>query len=103
MRRRERIDRDVVEKSVNRSFFRSLSAGRTRSSARVTRAQFSPVRALLAHFPLGPRPWLAESAAGRPALVVGFAATLPGYFSCPFILGYGSSPSRCGPAWLTPP
>jgi hypothetical protein len=32
-------------------------------------------------------------------LFVGFAATVPGSdFSCPFIVGYGSSPSRRGPA-----
>ena len=43
------------------------------------------------------------SAADRSALFVGFTATMAGSdFSCPCIIGYGSSPSRCGPAAATP-
>src|SRR5438445_9271364 len=39
-----------------------------------------------------------DSAAGCPALFVGFAATIAeSDFPRPFIIGYGSSPSRCGP------
>src|ERR1035437_1890199 len=38
------------------------------------------------------------SAAGRPALFVGFAATMAeSDFPCSCIIGFGSSPSRCGP------
>src|SRR6202048_978155 len=38
------------------------------------------------------------SAAGRPALFGGFVATMTeSDFSCPCIIGFGSSPSRCGP------
>ena len=37
------------------------------------------------------------SAAVRSALFVGFIATMAERdFSCPYIIGYGSSPSRCG-------
>ena len=61
----------------------------------------SPVCALLARVPLGPRPWLHGSAAAAvlaPALFVGFAATTAvSDFSRSCIIGYGSSPSRCGP------
>ena len=47
---------------------------------------------------LGPRPCSAGSATGRPALFVGFTATMAECdFSRPFIAGYGSSPSRRGP------
>src|SRR5262249_37077517 len=39
-----------------------------------------------------------DSAAGCPALFVGFPATIAeSDFPRPFIIGYGSSPSRCGP------
>jgi hypothetical protein len=39
------------------------------------------------------------SAAGRSALFAGFSATMTeSDFSCPCIIGYGSSPSRCGPS-----
>src|SRR6202030_1370339 len=41
------------------------------------------------------------SAAGRPALFGGFVATMAeSDFSCPCIIGFGSSPSRCGPVGL---
>jgi hypothetical protein len=59
--------------------------------------------------PLGLRPWLHGSAANSSAvdcsaaecsaLFVGFTATMAeSDFSCPCIIGYGSSPSRCGPS-----
>src|ERR1700716_3592533 len=39
------------------------------------------------------------SAAGCTALFAGFTATMTeSDFSCPFIIGYGSSPFRCGPS-----
>src|SRR5947199_7641703 len=41
------------------------------------------------------------SAVGCSALFAGFSATLArSDFSCPCIIGYGSSPSRCGPPYL---
>src|SRR2546429_793504 len=41
------------------------------------------------------------SAVGCSALFAGFSSTLArSYLSCPFIIGYGSSPSRCGPPYL---
>ncbi len=58
-----------------------------------------PVCALLALFPLGPRPWLHRLRGRFPALFVSFpeimAETERSSRSC--IIGYGSSPSRCGP------
>jgi hypothetical protein len=40
-----------------------------------------------------------HSAADRSALFAGFTATMAGLdFSYPYITGYGSSPSRCGPS-----
>ena len=50
-------------------------------------------------FPSGPVLGSAHSAAGCPTLFAGFiATTTESDFSGPFIIGYGSSPSRCGPA-----
>jgi len=51
-----------------------LAASRTRQRW-VTRAGSAPVRALLIAFPLS-RPWLHRLATGRPALFVGFVATM---------------------------
>ena len=43
------------------------------------------------------------STAGRATLFAGFAATMTeSDFSCPCIIGYGSSPSRCGPSYTAP-
>src|SRR6478672_5504727 len=43
------------------------------------------------------------SAAGRPVLFGGFVATMAeSDFSCPCIIGFGSSPSRCGPVGSQP-
>ena len=42
-----------------------------------------------------------HSAVGRPTLFAGFVATMArSDFSRPFVIGYGSSPSRCGPVGL---
>ena len=50
-------------------------------------------------FPLVPALGSTHSAAGCPALFAGFIATMAeSDFSGPFIIGFGSSPSRCGPA-----
>ena len=51
-------------------------------------------------FPLVPVLGSTNSAADRSALFVGFPATMTGSdFSDPCIIGYGSSPSRCGPSY----
>jgi hypothetical protein len=85
--------------AVNRSFFLCLAACRTRSSAWVTRIRLC-ARCVLCWptFPLVPGLGSAGSAAGCPALFVGFVATMPeSDFSGSCISGYGSSPSRHGP------
>ncbi|MNS87712.1 hypothetical protein D3C72_1216640 [compost metagenome] len=49
-------------------------------------------------FPLVPALRSTHSAIGSPTLFAGFIATIAeSDFSRPFIIGYGSSPSRCGP------
>jgi len=86
--------------AVNCSFFHCLAALRTRSNAWVTRARPS-VRCVFcwSALPLVPGLGSTDSAAGRPALFVGFVATTPeSDFSESCISGYGSSPSRCGPS-----
>ena len=53
-------------------------------------------------FPSVPALRSTNSAASRPALFVGFSATMTeSDFPHPFIIGYGSSPSRCRPGLLT--
>ena len=79
---------------MRRSFFR------TRSNAWVTRARLC-VRCVLcwSAFPLVPGLGSTGSGTGRPALFVGFVATMPeSDFSGSCISGYGSSPSRYGPS-----
>src|SRR5215831_16787855 len=86
--------------AVNRSFFLCLAACRTRSSAWVTRIRLC-ARCVLCWptFPLVPGLGSTGSAAGCPALFVGFVATMPeSDFSGSCISGYGSSPSRHGPS-----
>src|SRR6266508_5367799 len=71
-----------------------------RSSAcdTLTRLCVRGVLCLLA-FPLGSALRSTGSAAVETALFVGFPATMAeSDFSRPCIIGYGSSPSRCGPA-----
>ena len=96
-----RVGIDVVEERGEPcSFFLCLAACRTRSSAWVTRARIF-VRCVLcwSAFPLAPALGSTASSAGCPASFVGFSATMAGSdFSRPFIVGYGSSPSRRGPA-----
>jgi len=86
--------------AVNRSFFLSLAACRTRSSAWDTLSRFCARRVLCwPAFPSAPALGSTGSAADCSALFVGFVATMAGSdFSRPCITGYGSSPSRCGPA-----
>src|SRR5271165_4773885 len=70
-----------------------------RSSAWDTLSRFCARRVLCWFaFPSVPTLRSTGSATGRPALFVGFIANTVGSdFSCPFIGGYGSSPSRRGP------
>jgi hypothetical protein len=98
--------------AVNRSFFRSFAACRTSSchcrsntsgidssSFWDTLSRFCArrVRCCLA-FPSVPALGSICSAPGRPALFAGFFATMAeSDFSRPYIIGFGSSPSRCGP------
>ena len=85
---------------MNCSFFLCLAASRTRPSAWVTRARLC-ARCVLccSAFPLVPGLGSTGSATGRPALFVGFIATMPeSDFSGSCISGYGSSPSRYGPS-----
>ena len=84
---------------MNFSFFLCLAACRTRSSAWDTLSRSCARRVLCwPAFPSAPALGSTGSAAGRPALFVGFIATMAeSDFSRPCIIGYGSSPSRCGP------
>src|SRR6266403_4783181 len=95
--------------AVNLSFFLSLATFRMRSSACATLIRFCARHVLCwSAFPsasvLGSPssaaagPSMDCSMAGCAALFAGFAATMTEPdLSCPFIIGYGSSPSRCGP------
>ena len=78
----------------------SLATFRMRSSACVTLCRRC-VRCVLCWcaFPLVPTLRSTGSSTGRPASFVGFLATMMGSdFSGPCIIGYGFSPSRCGPS-----
>src|SRR5215204_6071029 len=100
--------------AVNLSFFLSLAAIRMRSSACVTLARlcvrcvlcwfaFPLVSALRSTGSAAACPVTDRSAAGRTTLFAGFTATMAeSDFSCPCIIGYGSSPSRCGPSYSAP-
>ena len=83
---------------MNFSFFLCLAACRMRSSACDTVPQLCarPVLCWRA-FPLASALGSTGSAADRSALFVGFPATMAEFDSPrPYIIGYGSSPSRCG-------
>src|SRR5437764_68178 len=96
--------------AVNFSFFLSLATFRLRSSACDTLSRHCVRRVLCwPAFPSVPALGSPGSAAcfssagraagGPSALFAGFIATMAGSdFSCPCIIGYGSSPSRCGPS-----
>src|SRR5947199_5612204 len=96
---------------VNLSFFLSLATFRMRSSACDTLSRLCVRRVLCwPAFPLAPALRSTGSAAfsfaadrsgaGCSALFAGFPATMArSDFSCPCIIGYGSSPSRCGPPY----
>src|SRR5215468_9837840 len=90
--------------AVNLSFFLSLAILRMCSSAcdTLTRLCVRHVLCWLA-FPLVPALGSTGSAADCSALFAGFAATVTeSDFSWPRIIGYGSSPSRCGPPHPAP-
>src|SRR5205823_3606434 len=72
---------------------------RMRSSACVTLSRSCARRVLCwLAFPSASALGSTDSAASCPALFVGFPATIAeSDFPRPFIIGYGSSPSRCGP------
>ena len=96
--------------AVNLSFFLSLATFRMRSSACDTLTRLCARHVLCwPAFPLVPALGSTGSAAvgsaadcsaaGCSALFAGFTATMTeSDFSCPCIIGYGSSPSRCGPS-----
>src|SRR5262245_48996295 len=86
--------------AVNLSFFLSFATFRMRASGCDAAARFC-ARSVLCWlaFPLASALRSTDSAAVRTALFVGFPATMAeSDFSPPYIIGYGSSPSRCGPA-----
>ncbi len=86
--------------AVNFSFFLSFATFRIRSSAWDTLSR-SCARHVLrwSAFPLAPALRSTDSAANRLALFTSFAATMAeSDFPRPYIIGYGSSPSRCVPA-----
>jgi hypothetical protein len=89
---------------MNRSFFRLLATFRTRFSACNTLSRFCARRVLCRPaFPSAPALRSTNSVADCSALFVGFFATMAGSDSSrPFIIGCGSSPSRCGPLRASP-
>src|SRR6516165_9038717 len=100
--------------AVNRSFFLSLATFRMRSNACDTLIRLCARHVLCwSAFPLVSALGSTGSAvvgsaadcstAGCAILFAGFAATMTeSDFSCPCIIGYGSSPSRCGPPYSAP-
>jgi hypothetical protein len=89
---------------VNRSFRSSLAAVRTRSSPGDTLARLGVRRVLVCRvFSSAPSLRSTRSGSGRPSPFAGFPATMKGSdFSSPYIIGFGSSPSRCGPVLSDP-
>jgi len=86
--------------AVNFSFFRCLVASRTRSSPGDTLPRLCVRRVRgWSVFPSVPALCSTHSAAGCPALFAGFFARMAeSDFSSPFIIGFDSSSSRCGPS-----
>src|SRR5882757_4736543 len=92
------VDADVVEE-CSEPLLLPLPCGLPYALQRLCHALpfLCPVRALLARVPLAPLGSTGSAAVGT-ALFVGFTATMAeSDFSRPCIIGYGSSPSRCGP------
>src|ERR1035437_1555538 len=86
--------------AVTRSFFLALATCRTRPSAWDTRTRHC-VRCVLCWFAFPSAPAIGSTDSAvvlPPALFVGFTATLArSDFLGPFVIGFGSSPSRHGP------
>jgi len=93
----------MVEQRSEPFLLLNLAAWRTRSSACDTRPGTASGSCFAGSRSLGPRPCSTGSAAVLlPALFVGFPATLArSDFLGSFIIGFGSSPSRCGPVVLS--
>jgi len=89
---------------VNRSFLSSLAAVRTRSSPGDTLARLGVRRVLVCPvFSSAPSLRSTGSGSGRPLPFADFPATMKGSdFSSPYIIGFGSSPSRYGPVLIDP-
>ena len=87
---------------MNRSFFLCLAACRMRPSACDTLSRFCARHVVCWFaFPLAPALRSTGSAASRPALFTSFSATTTEFdFPRLYVIGYGSSPSRCRPARL---
>src|SRR6266542_1186898 len=85
--------------AVNLRLFLSLATFRMRSNACDTLTRLCARHVLCwSTFPLVSALGSPGSAAVCTALFAGFAATMTeSDFSCPYIIGHGSSPSRCGP------
>jgi hypothetical protein len=95
----EQIDAEVVEERGELLLLRLLSCF-SYASERLghTSPALCPVCALLACVPLGPRPWLRRLRRRLPGIVRRFTATMAeSDFPRSCIIGFGSSPSRCGP------
>jgi hypothetical protein len=90
--------------AVHRSFRSSLAAVRTRSCPGDTLAGLGVRRVLVCPaFSSAPPLRSTRSGSGRPSPFAGFPATMKGSdFSSPYITGFGSSPSRCGPGFIGP-
>ena len=91
--------------AVNFSPFPDLAACRIRPSACVTLSRLC-VRHVLCCSGVSSVPALRSARSASPVgdLFAGFVATMAGSDpSAPFIIGFGSSPSRYGPLRLTPP
>lgn len=96
---RSRSTSTWCSRAVNRSFFRLFARSRTRSSPWVTLPRLS-VRCVQdsSAFPLAGRLRSIDSAPDPSGLFADFIATVPPSDFCgSFIIGFGSSPSRCVP------
>jgi hypothetical protein len=100
-RRPQHLRAEMVEERGEPLFLPSVPCGLPYALQRLGHAcpVLRPARALLARIPLGLRPSLHRLRNRSPALFVGFIATMAGTdFSPASIIGFGASPSRCGPS-----
>jgi hypothetical protein len=103
-RQPQQVDADVVQERSEPFLLPCSCTSRTRFSACVTLIRFCARRVLCRPaFPSALTLRSTNSAADCPALFVGFLVTMAGSDSSrPFTIGYGSSPSRCGPLRANP-